>query len=103
MEFIKDIFQYFVERKKWWLMPIILIFLILGTLLLLAPGGVVAPFSYSLFEGHEDKKIATRYCHHMPPHHNDLPVFYMDKTQPWHPSQSIHSHRFSYLYIKRFL
>jgi hypothetical protein len=49
MEFIKDIFQYFVERKKWWLMPIILIFLILGTLLLLAPGSLVAPFIYSLF------------------------------------------------------
>jgi len=49
MEFLKDIFQYLMERKKWWLMPLLLVFLILGALLVLAPGSVVAPFIYSLF------------------------------------------------------
>lgn len=49
MEFLKDIFQYAMERKKWWLMPLLLVFLILGALLVLAPGSVVAPFIYSLF------------------------------------------------------
>jgi hypothetical protein len=49
MEFLKDILQYLMERKKWWLMPLLLVFLILGALLVLAPGSVVAPFIYSLF------------------------------------------------------
>jgi competence protein ComGC len=49
MEFLKDMLQYLMERKKWWLMPMLLVFLILGALLVLAPGSVVAPFIYSLF------------------------------------------------------
>jgi hypothetical protein len=49
MEFLKDMLQYLMERKKWWLMPLLLVFLILGALLVLAPGSVVAPFIYSLF------------------------------------------------------
>ena len=49
MEFLKDIFHYLMERKKWWLMPLLLVFLVLGALLILAPGSVVAPFIYSLF------------------------------------------------------
>ena len=37
------------ERKKFWLMPIILMLLLLGGLLVLAQGSAIAPFIYTLF------------------------------------------------------
>lgn len=36
-------------RKKYWLMPIVLILLLIGGLLVLAQGSAVAPFIYTLF------------------------------------------------------
>lgn len=36
-------------RKKYWLLPIILVMLLLGTLIVLAQGSAVAPFIYALF------------------------------------------------------
>lgn len=49
MEFIKDFFLFLKERKKWWLVPLILIFVILGCLIFLTNGSALAPFIYSLF------------------------------------------------------
>ena len=49
MEFLKEIFAFLRVRKKLWLAPIIIIMLILGGLLILAQGSVVAPFIYTLF------------------------------------------------------
>ncbi len=49
MEFLKDIFQFLMERKKWWLLPIILALLILGLLLAFAESSAVAPFVYPMF------------------------------------------------------
>jgi len=49
MEFIKEIWDFLIERKKMWLAPIIVVMLILGGLLILAQGSVVAPFIYTLF------------------------------------------------------
>jgi hypothetical protein len=37
------------ERKKFWLLPIILVLLMLGTLIVLTQGSAVAPFIYTLF------------------------------------------------------
>ena len=37
------------ERKKFWLLPIISVLLLLGGLLVLAQGSAVAPFIYTLF------------------------------------------------------
>jgi hypothetical protein len=37
------------ERKKFWLLPIILVLLMLGTLIVLTQGSAVAPFVYTLF------------------------------------------------------
>jgi hypothetical protein len=37
------------ERKKFWLAPILLVLLLLGTLMILAQGSAVAPFIYTLF------------------------------------------------------
>ncbi len=49
MEFLKDIFQFLMERKKWWLLPIILALLILGLLLAFAESSAIAPFVYPMF------------------------------------------------------
>jgi len=37
------------ERKKFWLMPIIVVMLLLGALVVLSQGSAVAPFIYTLF------------------------------------------------------
>lgn len=46
---IVQMFQFLKENKKWWLMPIILIFILLGGLIVLAKGSALAPFIYALF------------------------------------------------------
>ena len=49
MEFLKELFTFLRERKKLWLAPIIIVMLILGGLLILAHGSVIAPFIYTIF------------------------------------------------------
>lgn len=49
MEFIKDLLLFLKERKKWWLLPLIMILICLGLLLTLAGNTVLAPFIYTLF------------------------------------------------------
>jgi|TARA_B110000483_G_C18007303_1_gene469702 hypothetical protein len=49
MEFIKELWDFLKIRKKLWLAPIIIVMLLLGGLLILAQGSVVAPFIYTLF------------------------------------------------------
>ncbi len=49
MDFITELWQFLKIRKKFWLLPIILIMLIFGGLLIIAEGSVVAPFIYTLF------------------------------------------------------
>jgi len=49
MEFIKDFFRFLKERKKWWLLPLIIIFLFFGILIFFTSGSALAPFIYSLF------------------------------------------------------
>ena len=49
MSFLKELWQFMRSRKKFWLLPIIVIMLVLGGVLVLAQGSVVAPFIYTLF------------------------------------------------------
>ncbi len=49
MNFLKEMFFFLRVRKKLWLAPIIIVMLMLGGLLVLAQGSVVAPFIYTLF------------------------------------------------------
>lgn len=49
LDLLKDLWGFMRERKKFWLMPIILILVLLGGLLVLAQGSAVAPFIYTLF------------------------------------------------------
>lgn len=48
MDFLKEIYSFIVETKKWWLAPLVFILLIVGLLVLFADSAV-APFIYSLF------------------------------------------------------
>jgi len=48
-DLLKDLWCFLKERKKWWLMPIILILLAVGALIFLSSGSAVAPFVYTVF------------------------------------------------------
>ena len=48
-EFIGELWAFMKERKKFWLLPIVLVLLLFGTLVVLTQGSVVAPFIYTLF------------------------------------------------------
>lgn len=48
-ELFSDLFRFMRVRKKFWLAPIIVILLLLGTLIVLGQGSVVAPFIYTIF------------------------------------------------------
>ena len=45
----RELFAYMRARKKWWLLPILLVLLTFGGLLILAQGSAVAPFIYTVF------------------------------------------------------
>lgn len=49
MEFLKDLWQFLKERKKFWLIPMIIVFAIIGVLLVIGGGTSVAPFIYTIF------------------------------------------------------
>ena len=48
-EFIEELWAFMKERKKFWLLPIILVLLVFGALIVLTQGSAVAPFVYTLF------------------------------------------------------
>jgi hypothetical protein len=49
MEFIRELWQFLKERKKWWLLPIIIFLVLLGLLITLTSGTAIVPFVYTLF------------------------------------------------------
>ena len=49
MEFIKEFFEFLKIRKKYWLLPIIIVLVIFGGLIVLSQGSAVAPFIYTIF------------------------------------------------------
>jgi len=49
MEFLTDLFGFLKERKKYWLLPIILTLLLLGGLIVFTSGSAIAPFIYTIF------------------------------------------------------
>ena len=50
MDLIKELWEFLRVRKKLWLAPIIIVLMIIGGLLILAQGSVVAPFIYTVFQ-----------------------------------------------------
>jgi hypothetical protein len=49
MSFVKELLAYLVSQKKFWLIPLIMLFAIFGALFVVGQGSVVAPFIYTLF------------------------------------------------------
>ncbi len=49
LELIKDIWDFFKVRKKYWLAPLVITILLLGFLIVFTQGSAIAPFIYSIF------------------------------------------------------
>lgn len=49
MDFVVDLLDFLKTRKKFWLLPIIVILLVFGMLIVFTSGTAVAPFIYTLF------------------------------------------------------
>jgi len=49
LSFLKEFWAFLRTRKKYWLLPILIVMLLFGVLLVLAQSSAVAPFIYTLF------------------------------------------------------
>jgi hypothetical protein len=49
MSFIKELWNFMSVRKKFWLLPILLMMALFGALIVMSQGSAVAPFIYTLF------------------------------------------------------
>lgn len=45
----RELWAFMRVRKKWWLLPIVVVMLVVGTLMVFAHGSVLAPFIYTIF------------------------------------------------------
>lgn len=49
MSFVRELFEFLVARKKYWLMPIVVLMALFGGLIILTKGSAIAPFIYTIF------------------------------------------------------
>ena len=49
MDLIKEFWMFLRVRKKWWLLPIIVVMVLVASLLVFAQGSALAPFIYTIF------------------------------------------------------
>ena len=49
MEFLKEFWEFLKIRKKYWLIPIIIVLVLFGGLIIFSQGSAVAPFIYTIF------------------------------------------------------
>ena len=49
MDFIKEFWEFIKVRKKYWLLPILLVLVLFGGLIVLSQGTAIAPFIYTIF------------------------------------------------------
>ena len=49
LSFLREFYSFLKERKKYWLLPIIIVLALFGALIVLSQGTVVAPFIYTIF------------------------------------------------------
>ena len=49
MEFLKEFWEFLKVRKKYWLVPIIIVLILFGGLIILSQGSAIAPFIYTIF------------------------------------------------------
>ena len=46
---VGELWGFMRERKKWWLLPVIVVMVVMGALLVFAQGSALAPFIYTIF------------------------------------------------------
>ena len=46
---VRELWAFMRVRKKWWLLPILLVMVLVGSLLVFAQGSALAPFIYAIF------------------------------------------------------
>ena len=49
ISFIKEFFEFLKVRKKYWLLPILIVLALFGILIIFSQGSAVAPFIYTIF------------------------------------------------------
>tara|TARA_B100001167_G_C16695799_1_gene269252 strand:+ start:547 stop:696 length:150 start_codon:yes stop_codon:yes gene_type:complete len=49
MSFLKEFFEFLKIRKKYWLIPILIVLVLFGSLIVLSQGSAIAPFIYTIF------------------------------------------------------
>lgn len=49
MEFLRDLWLFLKERKKWWLVPLVILIVLIAVLVVLGSTSALAPFIYTLF------------------------------------------------------
>jgi hypothetical protein len=49
MSFLKELWSFMQTRRKFWLLPVVVMMLVLGGLLIMAQSSAIAPFIYTLF------------------------------------------------------
>ena len=49
IDFVKEFWEFLRERKKYWLLPIIIVLALFGILIVISQGSAVAPFIYTIF------------------------------------------------------
>ncbi len=49
MSFLEEFWNFLKARKKYWLLPIIIVLVLFGGLIILSQGSAVAPFIYTIF------------------------------------------------------
>ena len=49
MSFLKEFLEFLKVRKKYWLLPIVIVLILFGGLIILSQGSAVAPFIYTIF------------------------------------------------------
>ncbi|MEC7136172.1 MAG: DUF5989 family protein [Pseudomonadota bacterium] len=49
LSFLKEFFEFLRVRKKYWLLPILIVLALFGALIVLSQGSAIAPFIYTIF------------------------------------------------------
>lgn len=49
MSLVRELWAFLRVRKKWWLLPVLVVLFIVGSLLVFAQGSALAPFIYTIF------------------------------------------------------
>tara|TARA_B100000780_G_scaffold28297_1_gene17945 strand:- start:224 stop:373 length:150 start_codon:yes stop_codon:yes gene_type:complete len=49
MDFLREFWEFLKVRKKYWLIPILLVLVLFGGLIILSQGSAIAPFIYTIF------------------------------------------------------